>query len=465
MAEQLCTFRNWFEFGFCFFWTVFLLFAHYGPFLGVQVDQYGDSLIWERFALPLVTLFIAVAIRVKGGPIGLKRGPHIAGIIQCAAVILQVLAVFETANAPLLLTLSAVLFGISTALFLLLWQMYYGSIKPSRAGVLIPSSILLSIPLAYLLALLPAWMLLVACAVVCPLLASYSLAKSLKIVQLNQRTQEEPSIKEVASLLWRPAICLMILAFLWQVATWLFDQRSVGGLAVLYTIDNIGLFVALLVLVFVSLSVKSHLDVVKIYSSLLPIIIALFVLLPFSVGVYGGFLAGILYFGFELASLSLAYLSASISYKNHWSPQMVYGLAMLPEFIALGVGYTTGKALPVSEGPNAVLAVVALSLGSVYLLFMVYYLMNNSYKMKTDKNDSIDIDSFLDSITSEHRLTSREKEILGLIVRGYSLPLISEKLFISLNTTKGHVKSIYKELNVHSKQELIEAAHQHVSKT
>ena len=51
--------------------------------------------------------------------------------------------------------------------------------------------------------------------------------------------------------------------------------------------------------------------------------------------------------------------------------------------------------------------------------------------------------------------TDRQKEILECIVNGMSYKLIAEKLFISVDTVRYHVKNIYEILQVHSRFELI----------
>ena len=52
-------------------------------------------------------------------------------------------------------------------------------------------------------------------------------------------------------------------------------------------------------------------------------------------------------------------------------------------------------------------------------------------------------------------LSLREKEILGMMVEGLSLPSIAEKSFISYETVRTHVKRIYKKLHVASASEAI----------
>lgn len=55
----------------------------------------------------------------------------------------------------------------------------------------------------------------------------------------------------------------------------------------------------------------------------------------------------------------------------------------------------------------------------------------------------------------KYNLTSREKEILELILRGYSNPQIAEELFISVSTVKRHVNNILRKTDTRNRYELI----------
>lgn len=52
-------------------------------------------------------------------------------------------------------------------------------------------------------------------------------------------------------------------------------------------------------------------------------------------------------------------------------------------------------------------------------------------------------------------LSIREKEILKCLVEGMSYKLIADACFISVETVSGHIKNIYKKLQVHSKSEAV----------
>lgn len=53
-------------------------------------------------------------------------------------------------------------------------------------------------------------------------------------------------------------------------------------------------------------------------------------------------------------------------------------------------------------------------------------------------------------------LSSREKQILALLMRNLRGPAIAERLFISQSTVRNHLKSIYRKVGVSSQRELID---------
>ncbi|MCG2575115.1 helix-turn-helix transcriptional regulator [Acinetobacter sp. ME22] len=92
----------------------------------------------------------------------------------------------------------------------------------------------------------------------------------------------------------------------------------------------------------------------------------------------------------------------------------------------------------------------------------------NFLRNKNRYNDYLTL-SFITKIISTHEfynnreisdeinrydLTRRENEIFNLLKSGYSYKDISNRLFISLNTTKTHAKNIFVKLNIKSRYEL-----------
>jgi len=56
---------------------------------------------------------------------------------------------------------------------------------------------------------------------------------------------------------------------------------------------------------------------------------------------------------------------------------------------------------------------------------------------------------------ADFQLSSREEEILKLLVEGYQVKSIPEKVFISYETVRTHIKNIYKKLHVNSRSEAV----------
>lgn len=71
-------------------------------------------------------------------------------------------------------------------------------------------------------------------------------------------------------------------------------------------------------------------------------------------------------------------------------------------------------------------------------------------KMVADKSGPIKPNNF--------NLSEREKEILAFLVEGMSYKMIADACFISLDTVRNHIKSVYEKLHVHSKGEAIAKA-------
>jgi len=57
--------------------------------------------------------------------------------------------------------------------------------------------------------------------------------------------------------------------------------------------------------------------------------------------------------------------------------------------------------------------------------------------------------------SEEFSLSERELEVLQLVVEGFGNQEIADKLFISLQTVRNHIRHIYQKLQVHSKSQAV----------
>jgi DNA-binding CsgD family transcriptional regulator len=68
----------------------------------------------------------------------------------------------------------------------------------------------------------------------------------------------------------------------------------------------------------------------------------------------------------------------------------------------------------------------------------------------------------IEIMAQQYNLTPREREFFGYLANGRSIPWISSHLTISDGTSRSHARHIYAKLQVHSRQELLDAVDQEV---
>ena len=74
----------------------------------------------------------------------------------------------------------------------------------------------------------------------------------------------------------------------------------------------------------------------------------------------------------------------------------------------------------------------------------------------TNADVTIDADAVASMICEEYGLSQRERDVFGLLAKGYTSPRIQTELYIAAGTVNYHSRNIYAKLGVHSKQELIQ---------
>lgn len=93
----------------------------------------------------------------------------------------------------------------------------------------------------------------------------------------------------------------------------------------------------------------------------------------------------------------------------------------------------------------------------VFFLNLIPYIWINKYvdKFESRKVAELDLVVILQIISKEFNISSRELDILKLILDGKNNKQIEEELFISYHTVKNHVYNLFQKLEVHNRYELI----------
>lgn len=61
----------------------------------------------------------------------------------------------------------------------------------------------------------------------------------------------------------------------------------------------------------------------------------------------------------------------------------------------------------------------------------------------------------LEELAKEFGLTEREKEVMGFLARGYSVPATAERMYLSSGTVKSHVARSYRKMGVNSRSDAL----------
>ncbi|WP_172623332.1 response regulator transcription factor [Arabiibacter massiliensis] len=149
----------------------------------------------------------------------------------------------------------------------------------------------------------------------------------------------------------------------------------------------------------------------------------------------------------------------------------IIGLYRLSTLFAFGIGWsayvagslagTFGAALLSSfwELEPRVLSIVELV--CVCLLFFAYLFLFNERSMMRllggpSGDDRRPFRARCEQVAREHELTAREAEIMVLVAKGRSTPRIQKQLGLTAGTVNTHLAHLYRKLDVHDKQELID---------
>ena len=149
-------------------------------------------------------------------------------------------------------------------------------------------------------------------------------------------------------------------------------------------------------------------------------------------------------------------------YVSPNAPLKSVAIAMLAEQVGIFVGALAGTLLSAAGLDVAVRTMAIMALNMLAIVALVSYTEYGSQlwslliktSMASDK--AFEPTNELASFAAEHQLTDREAEILSVFVEGRSMVYIAEKLFVSENTVKTHIRHIYTKLDVHNKQDLMD---------
>jgi DNA-binding CsgD family transcriptional regulator/MFS family permease len=205
---------------------------------------------------------------------------------------------------------------------------------------------------------------------------------------------------------------------------------------------------------------KRAFDFERCFSPVTPLIVIGLLILSYAPSIS----SVIIIAGFQLADMVVWIVFTWIA-GHSGLPQRVFCIGKGSMYGGMLLGSCLVPLVSASHLSDSVLVIIAL-VGAYILVLATVFIFNNSKVNLAIKATSSDLDlGYItraielrcEELGQKYGLTMREKEMLGYLVQGRSLPYLEEVLHISHGTANSHRDHIYSKMNVHSKQELLDS--------
>lgn len=355
-------------------------------------------------------------------------------------------------------------FGAGDALINLLWARFCGTFGLRNVYLFVLVSNVLSLMVYFLVTLLPSGFMLPVGAAL--FFASIVFCK--RCLDARGPVVEEyslPVFKGTIAALWRPVLGTAILSFM----SGLMLQLSLSQDIPLETFQSTSLVtqaVVVVALLLPALFVRNQPGLGSVYKVALPLSAAGFLLLPLIWNGVGGLANACAQLGTLVAGIILWCMIASAVHDTKLPAALLFSCSLLCTNAAQLAGTLVGMLNAHTLGQGD-LALTAVALVAVYLVAMVSMFL---FKDRTLQGEGFELEEAVPqseqqgdalearcaSVAESHGFTPREAEILVHLGQGRTARAISERLVVSENTVKYHIKSIYQKLDVHSRDEVID---------
>lgn len=406
-------------------------------------------------SLALTALVCAVFAR-RIGPLVLRKrvGWATAGLMTIGSLF-SIIGYSASTSMVAFSYVGIVLSGMGTALIILQWAEFFGSLNPLRVALYYSGAILLGALVTFLLSgyRMP---FLMGFSLVLPFISIIWLKKSM------ERIPDEDKPKKTwgrYSFPWKPVALMAVCAFAYGYGNLFIEDKGTG--------NYLSVAVPAAVVFIGSLSTRKRFDFSFVYRFALPIMIVGFLLVTPSLGFSSEIKMFCVSVGYISFSMLIMLILCNISYRYGIGIIWLCGIERAVRYLFIVLGRSL-KAI-VGQSPDfasiepTVNTVIAIALVAAFsILFFSERELSSKWgivlrKPMPDEPLSADrLSERLFDIAKEYGLSSREEEVLQLLAQKKTVSKIERELYIANGTVKAHVRHIYVKLGINSREELYE---------
>ena len=411
----------------------------------------------------IVTMFACAAGAKRIGPLFGKRSAYVvAGASLTASTLGMFASIWVPGAADALAVPAVVLGGFGIALVILLWSELYGCLNPFRVALYYSASMIVAAFIIYgCRGLSLPW--LGAAALALPALSLTTCAAGFRSLPPDELPQAEPS---KFSFPWKIVLLMAIYAFAYGLKESSMYQLTFGPHSAFGTL-------AVAAVVFAGVIARGgKFDFGVIYRIALPLMVAAFLILP-NVGALGqaasDFCASSSYTAF---SILIMLIMANLCYRYGMSAVWLFGIERGVRALFSLFGRQTEQLLGAPAfglaGSQAVVSglVVILVVAATMILFSEKELSSRWGVSFLGEGEDAAADRAIvkkqelanrcQELARTYGLSPREEEVLLLLAQHKTVGSIERELFIANGTAKTHIRHIYRKLDVHSRDELVD---------
>ncbi|WP_332518679.1 LuxR family transcriptional regulator [Gordonibacter sp.] len=427
------------------------------------------------FAVGL-SLLSALLKKTRPTPAFLTGAGIASGVLTLSGYSLLLLLGSSEGTAPAVVLAAAVMVGLGFGLVLLLWQCHLSQFSEEAATKIL----LLSLAASSTCYLVLSFALREQTAIAFPILVIALVVLGIVYTRLPVQRKEDMSrlshepgnAKRILAELRDPLLCVGAISFA-VALTRAIALDGIDNAEIANITASLGVIVVAAPLYALWFGFKKtrtpfgKLSILGLYRIFFPLIATSLLALSVFGNAWGLAVTTLSYAAFSITSTLIASTSISIARQHRvWSPY-VYGVFAGSLYLIFAVATTVAPLVyyPQNFGAATLTVIVLVVL---YILAMSNAAVQNRKRkgdsaINTPVAQPVPEPLIVDEVTQrcavlaeQHKLTKREKDVFLLLAKGRDVPSIAKQLFISENTVRSHSKNVYRKLNVHSKQELLD---------
>lgn len=213
------------------------------------------------------------------------------------------------------------------------------------------------------------------------------------------------------------------------------------------------------------------------YRLSLPIMVAGFVAIALFFDTHAAVSLLLINVGYEFFDILTWVLFVDVSRRRNENALHIFGLGVAFMFAGMGVGTMAGKACDAMIASGDVQISVVAMLATLCLVVVAFMVLPEgvvsqlSQTMRTSRKEKEAeeapavaateagagrLEQHCACVARDYGLTPRESEVIVLLAYGRTLSIIARDLQIAKGTARTHIENIYRKLDVHKQQELID---------